>query len=782
MGKTDKLDLAYPNRLDLIVDHRIVLVIGIIVITVVCAAFVPRMQTDPSLRSGIDTTSEAYRHYEKFTETFGIEEFTLVAITNERGVDSPSMLAGLEAITKEVESLDKVVEVVSLSTVRLFQKRGDAYGVYPIVQLKDEQPALPDAAQLDEMRKALPLLDLLLSKDLKTLGVLVRVDDQWRFDTAVTNSLVAEIRTIVKAKTPPGTQDRIIGPSLIRNAIVRYNIQTGIIFGILCMLIGTVVSMYIFKSLRVTLVTNVILVICVVWVLGFMSMLGIPLNSTTALSFGFIPITTIEIVIHMVVRYHQFHEKTQDKMGALKQAVRWLARPCFMCSATTSVGFGSLMVSSIPMVHQLGFIMSVGIMISYFLAMVLTPAFFAHMKALDSPESPGILRDWLDRLLKRIEGAIFSHHRYFVALGVGVTILLFAGSPMVKSDPQVLRMLSESTPEVQDIRFVEHRLTSVHFLEILVESEPDAFRKAGNWKKIKELEDRLRRVPEVVGIDSLLPMVSYMHRAIGGEQQGLFSDPRIMPELLSVLNMSSGGQRNVRRYLNEAFDTLHVTVRISNSPDIPIGRTIDGIQAVCDDVLKGEAKATVTGDLAVIARQAEGLINDQVMSMCVAAVIITLIMMVQLGSWVLGLVCLIPNIPPVAAVFGIMGWFGISLDSVTVFSATVAVGLAVDNTIHYLTQLKRETSLNPDQETEACVGTAYRLTAKQIVSWSVVIMLGFLALVVSPFRPVTFFGILGCCSISLGLFGDLIFVQSLILSSAAIRGTITKLIEKQTRV
>ncbi|MEW6348342.1 MAG: efflux RND transporter permease subunit [Thermodesulfobacteriota bacterium] len=781
MGNKDKLDLAHPNRLDLIVDYRTVLVIGIVAITVVCAVFVPRMQTDPSLRSGIDTTSEAYRQYEKFTATFGNEEFLLVAISNDRGTDSPAMLSGLEAITGQLQSLGKVVEVVSLSTVRLFQRRGDGYGVYPIVRQESEQLVLPDAVELREMRKALPILDLLLSQDLKTLGILVRVDDQWRFDTAVTNALVAEIRAIAKARTLPGTEVRVIGPALIRNAIVRYNIQTGTIFGILCLLIGTVVSVYVFKSLRVTLVTNVILVMCVVWVLGLMSMLGIPLNSTTALSFGFIPITTIEIVIHMVVRYHQFHETTQDKIGALKQAVRWLARPCFICTATTSVGFGSLMVSSIPMVHQLGFIMSVGVMISYGLAMVLTPAFFARMKALDPRESPGVVRDWLDRLLKGIEGAIFSHHRYFVALGVGVTMLLFAGAPMVRSDPQVLRMLSDSTREVKDIRFVEHRLTSVHFLEILVESEPGAFRKAANWEKIKELEDRLSRVPEMVGIDSLLPMLSHMQRTIGGSsggQEGLFTDPKIVPELLSVLKMGSEGRRNLRRYVSDTFDTLHLTVRITNSPDIPIGRTIDHIQAVCDEVLRGGAKPTVTGDLAVIARQAEELINDQVKSMCLAALIITLLMMVQLGSWVLGLVCLIPNIPPVAAVFGVMGWFGISLDSVTVFSATVAVGLAVDNTIHYLTQLRRETGLNPDQRTEACVGSAYRLTAKQIVSWSAVIMLGFLALVVSPFRPVTFFGILGCCSLGLGLFGDLIFVQSLILSSAAIRRTITKLIER----
>jgi preprotein translocase subunit SecF len=147
----------------------------------------------------------------------------------------------------------------------------------------------------------------------------------------------------------------------------------------------------------------------------------------------------------------------------------------------------------------------------------------------------------------------------------------------------------------------------------------------------------------------------------------------------------------------------------------------------------------------------------------------------------LGIVCLIPNIPPIAAVFGVMGWFGISLDSITVFAATVAVGLAVDNTIHFMTQLKREISLSPENGIEECVRRAYRLTAKQTISYATLTMLAFIALAVSPFRPVVFFGILGCSSLTLGLYSDLIFIQSLILWSPRIRRAIKRLIEKELR-
>lgn len=784
MAEKDKLDLSNRNNLDLIVDHRRSLVIIVAIVSAIFVYLVPHLQTDPTLRSGMDTTSEAYHKYQEFMDVFGNEEFILVAAKNEMGLRDPRMLEALQKITDALEKSEKIAEVVSLANMRVFQKKGELFGNYPIIRAEHGKPTLPPPAELATMKKALPIMDLLVSDDLKTMGVLIRAQDQWKFDVSSVKVLISEINEVFKKDTPPGTDFKLVGPALIRQAIVRYNVQTGIIFGILCMLIGTVVTVYVFKSARITAITNVILGICVLWVLGLMSLLGIPLNSTTALSFGFIPITTVEIVIHMVVRYHQFHIGTGDKISALKKSVRWLARPCAICSATTAVGFGTLMVSSIPMVRQLGFIMSVGIMISYGLAMILAPAFFSHTKSLDAPEKTGVMRDWLDSGLLRLENVIFSYPRVFVLAGILMAVFLFAGTPYIRSDTQILRMLTDKTPEVQDIAFVEKNLSSVNSLELMLSAEDGSFKDPEIWKKVADMQSRFSKMPEIVSVDSFLPLLEYLNTLVADAPKGtedIFSDPALIPQLLMITSLSPDGERVAKRFMNSDYSRLHLSIRFKNSPDVPIGQTIEEIRATADAAMKGSAKVSVTGELAVIAHQTSELITDQIRSMFLAIVIITVLMMIQMGSVVLGLMCLVPNIPPVAAVFGIMGWFGISLDSVTVFAATVAIGLAVDNTIHYLTQMKREIQMNPNPGTEKCVSTAYRLTAKQIASWSIVTLLGFLALSVSPFRPVVFFGILGCSAIVLGLYGDLIFLQSMILSSSSIKNTIRKLMEKHSQ-
>jgi predicted RND superfamily exporter protein len=779
----DKLDLSRPNHLDIIIDYRRLLVAIIAVISVILGYYALQMKTDPSLKTGIDPTSKAYHRYQRFIKTFGNEEFTLVVIKTEDGIFNTKTLDMVDTLTRALEQVDGVSEVISLTNLRIFQERNGSFGNLPLFERVHGKILPGDKKSLEDIRRSLPMTNLLVSADLKTIGIAIKVKEKIKYEDTVYENIVSVANQELKGNRL--VEDfRIVGPAFIRKAIVKYSIQTGVVFGVLCMLIGTIVSIYVFKSFLVTLVTNFILAICVLWVLGLMAAMGIPLNSTTALAFGFVPITTIEIVIHMVVRYHQFHQVTRNKIDALKKSVRWLASPCFMCVATAAVGFGSLMISSIPMVRQLGFIMAAGVLLAYALAMVLTPAFFTVMKTLDKTESTDVVVDWLEKALKKIEAFISKRARMVVIFAVALSVFLLAGSPRIKSDAQVFRMLGKSTKTVQDIRFVEKNLAPAQTLELFLEAGPNDFKKPEMWKKINELEKRIRLVPNVISTDSYASVLVYLSRIIQGgsaKHGDIYSDPNLIPQLLFMTSLSEGGKKVTQRYINDNFDKARISILINNASNKPIDETISQIQTIANEVMAGSAKATVTGELVLVASQTETLIRDQIESMFLAAILITVLMMIQLRSFVLGLICLIPNIPPVAAVFGLMGWFGISLDMVTVFAATVAIGLAVDNTIHYLTQLKRDITFNPGVSVEENVFRAYRFTARQIASWSVVTLLGFLALAASPFRPVVFFGILGCSAITLGLFGDLVFLPALILTSKWVRKTITDICAREQK-
>lgn len=772
------------NPADILVDLRRLLVVLVFIVTCLLVVLLPGLETDSSLKSLFVTGSSAYDQYEKFIEEFGNEEFVLVAIKNQVGANSPQMLTALKTITDEVAGMDTVAHVLSLSNLTMLQKKGERFGNFPVVRDQEGSPGLPDAPELDAMRKAMPLMDFLVSPDSNTVGVLVKIQDQRIFDTEAIRRLLTHLDSLVKKNSPPGSEFRIVGSAVLRQGIVSYSIRTAFVFGILCTVICALVTVYSFRSIYVTVATMITLGLCGLWLLGLMALLRIPLNSATSVSFGLALITTLEIVIHVVVRYSQFRAITPDKTGAVRETVRYLARPCLMCSATAAVGFGTCMITPIPMVFQLGLIMSVGIMISYCLAMILAPAFILETRLLDSYQYEKISGDLLSRALADAKRSILLHHRAYIVGGSAFTILMFAGVFFIHTDPQILRQLKDSSPEVRDIRFVESNLTPVHSLELVIESSNGGFKLPEMWERVGELEERLKQIPEVVAADSLLPFLKYAHGMVGGRSskvEDLFDKPGLIPQLLLMVRLSGDGKRMVRRYLTDDFDRLRISVRIKNSASTAIGTTIDQVIAAAESALRGRAHPVVTGAIAVVASQGDDLIRAELQSMFLALGIITLLMMIQMGTPLFGLVSLIPNIPPLATVFGIMGWFGIALDGVTVFAATVAVGLAVDNTIHFVAQLKREMKLNPHLSVEQSLFQAYDLAGKPMAAWSIVTCLGFLAMLATPFRASENFGILVASAVFMGIFGDLIFMQSIILRFPSVRKLIAQRIAKEMR-
>ncbi len=782
MTETNRPDRRTRNRIDFLVDFRWLLVSIVAILTLILAFFIPNIQVDPTLKSVLVTSSDSFHEYDHFRKFFDDDEYVVVTVKSASGVPDPSILASVDQITKQLSRVDGIQEVLSLTNFKVYQKQGQKLSNQLFVESQGGQLTLPEQTKFENVRKAIPVSDLLLSKDHSTLGILLRIHEKWKFDHKTNERILSGVEEIVKSGLSAGSEYRIVGQAVLRQAILKYTLKTALIFGILCTVICLAVTGYVFRNITVTVMTMAILGLCVLWVIGIMAALNIPLNATTSLSFGLILITTLELVIHMVTRYNQFHQEIPDRILAVKQTVRYLARPFFICSATTAVGFGSCMITSIPMVFQLGLIMSLGVTISLCLAMILVPTVIISLKSMDLRVIDRESQDGASRLLEYVMDSIRNHYRFFTAVGFVAIVIMLSGVPLIRSDPQILHQLGEARPEVKDVRYVESNLASIHSVQLVLESKDGAFRKTPIWQKVAELEARLGDIPEVVSTDSLLSWLEYVRNIVSAQKDqtsDLFANPGILPQMLFVTSFTSDGKRLIRKHIDDEYNRLNITVRINNDPSVPVMDTINRIKSQAQEVMKDSASVSVTGELVVIAAQGDDLIRSEIESMFVAIAIISMLMMLQMNSVSFGLISLIPNVPPVATVFGIMGFMKIPLDGVTVFAATVAVGLAVDNTIQFVTQLKREIRLNPGMDVEACVFNAYRLAAKPMASWSIVTVLGFLAMLATPFQAAVSFGILVASAVFMGIFADLIFMQSMILTFPSIKNIIQRIVEKE---
>ena len=779
-GKTVSDRLA-----DVLVDHRRLFLLAIVVLTCILVAFIPRIEQDLSLKSAIVTGSPSYREYRNFREIFGDDEFLLVAIKNERPIDQHKALTAIDRLTRKLGTLKKATEVLSVANLSMFREKHGKFGAFPFILTENGVPSLPPTAEMDKMRRALPMLDLLLSPDLSAFGVIVRIDDQWKYDSHAVHEVLATTEQAVKESLLDGQQYRIVGGPVIREAFSKYSMRTLITFVILSGLICAVVATFVFGSLGLTMATLVILGLCSVWVLGLMPILGIPMTISTSLVPGLVFIQALEFVIQLVTRFGQFSRLGAQQEEAARKSVGFLARPCFFCAATTAVGYGACMVSNVTGIFQMGLLMSIGALLSYGLAMVLTPLLLISVRPLGQAAISRSESNIGSRVVESSIRLISRRHRALTFAGIVFALVVASGVPFIRADPQLTNDLGYSSPEMTDIRFVESNLASIQYIELELESEEGSFRKADIWKPAMRIDRAIKTVPGVVATESLLPMMRRMFELTSADSENkkdLFEKPEAIPQLLLVMSSSGKGRKMIARYLDEDFARLRISVRVNRSSSATLLDTIDQIRAAAASAANGNLKVIVTGAPVMTASLGTDIIESQIHALLIGVVLVTLLMMIQMGSPLFGLISLIPNIPPLATVFGLIGWLGIPVGAANMFAATVALGLAVDNTLQFVAQLKREIGLNPELGVEQCLFRAYRLVARPIASWSFVIILGFLAILNTPFQSAREFGMLVAVAMVTGVFGDLIFVQSIILTFPSVRRVIEIIMEKERRL
>jgi predicted RND superfamily exporter protein len=767
---------------DSLVRYRWIFVSLVVLISIAIVPKVREMSLDRTLKSAYVTHSPAYYVYKYFIEVFGNDEFVLVVIKNKKKARDPAVLRALNQITKEIESFPEISKVISLTNLKMLRMGKQGLGSEPVVRKEGQDLRLPDDRQLQRMKTALPMSGFLISPDMKTIGIMIQINDRWKFDPKMAD-IQKKIATAVRDNLPEGSEFRMLGAPVIREAVQEITLRTAIIFGVLCTIIIALVSLYIFKSFRVAGIALAVVGLAVHWIVGLMSLLGIQLNSTTSLSFGLVLVVSVATVVHIVTHYYHAAKETDDRVEAVKKALRVVGRPALMCSVTTSIAFATIMVSSIPMVFQLGLIMSLGVLLAFVLSIILTPTFLIVLKPVDKRTQERMDRDWVALIFDRMKGYVFTHYRFCAFAGIGVTLFMIAGAPLIEKDTQILGLFVKSSSVLADIRFAEENLSPIHAVEVVVEGHEKTFKDTTPWKRLAELNRRLLEIPQVVSVDSPLPMFEYINDQLAapGKKAGdLLSNPALLLDVWTVMNFSAEGKKLLRKYLDKKFSRLHISVRIKNTEGVPIGTTINAIQKAVSDVMQGFNKVIVTGELVVFSDQASEVVKSQVLSLILAFSAITLMMMIQFRSYILGLLSLIPNLLPIAVIFGVMGWLGIALDNVTVFAATIAIGLSVDDTIHYLTHLRRNMISSRGEETdiETSLSSAYDSTAKALISTSLTLFFGFLVLSLTPTKPAIDFGLLGAAAILAALLGDLVFMPAVVLTFKKIKN----LVENEIRV
>lgn len=729
---------------------------GLLLVTMFLGWYAGGVQFDNSIETYF--MEKDLQAYNRFLKVFGTDEIIAIAYQAD-DVFSESELQLIDTLTSDIAKMPHVRRVLSLLRVKTVTNEND---MVHFGELIDDYPFPPEEKE-HLLRVAFqdPFIPgTVLSRDAKETAVVAEIDHiVGEFDYKV--ELLKQIRSLVQQlEKQTGKRFYIGGTSVLDDAIFRYNKRDQSILIPLMVLVIIGIIYVMFRQLRFVWLPLSVVLLSLVWTYGFMGILGYKINVISSI----IPVLLMGVAIadsmHLITDY--FHEtslRQHDKQAAIQRVFINILTPCFMTSLTTVLGLLSLLSADLKPIRQFGLVAAMGVAFAFIITVFLLPVMLYWLPYPSEKFRHQFQRGIIFRLLMHLGN--WNKRRSLIILSI--TFLLALPAFYLLSQLQVgtnsMDYFRREDTVRSQVEWIDHNIGGTTSLEFLVDTgKPDALKNPALLRRMLRFQQYLKGLDGVTGVYSLANMVESLNRAFMGGAQKFFTIPDSQQVITQQLFLVEGSE-DLQELVSDDYDRGRITARIEMSRSQQLSEKMPDIRHHLNQIFGDSAVVTPTGIVYLMHRMEGYLLDSQVKSFLLAFVIVFLVIFIMLRSVKLGFLAIIPNILPIVMTLALMPLFGIHLDVGTVMIGAVALGLVVDDTIHFLSRLKIEVQQNPPINS---IHLTMKATGRAIIFTSLILSLGFLVLAFASFNPVVNFGILLFFLVLLALVFDLIVLPALL--------------------
>ena len=786
---------------------------------------IPNFKLDASAESLVLENDNALEYYRKISKVYGSDDFLVITYSPKKDMMSDEVLADLKALSDELSKLDRIHSIDNILNVPLLNSPRVEIGKLATDIRTLETPGVNRELAREEFLKSPIYKNLLMSPDGKTTIIRVNFKrDQKYFDLLnKRNELRAKIKTkdftsndevlFNKAQeefrnyhaSVLDKEDKVIQavryimdrhrdnaemflggvPMITTDMIgfIEHDLKTfglGVIIFIILML-----SLF-FKKLRWVVLPVGCCLITTAVVVGFLGLMDWRVTVISSNFISILLIITISLIIHLIVRYQDLNQSKpgQDQKQLVRQTVGFMVLPCFYTSITTIVAFCSLLVSGIRPVIDFGWTMTIGIS----LAFVLNFIFFPAALVLLSPEISRSGKDKTRIFTLAIAAFIKRHQKIILCGSFLLAVVSIIGISKLEVENRFIDHFKSNTEIYKGMQVIDRKLGGTTPLNIVMnpdqkyfdylkeveqnkeEDFDDPFADEGDeaeknfWfnsnmlDRVEKIHDYLEGLPEVGKVQSISTLIKVFTQLDKGrkpDDYDLVLIRKLMPENVK--------DSLVNPYLSEDANQIHINMRlIESDPNLRRSDLIEKIRKHLVEELKF-APETIkfTGMVVLYNNMLQSLYRSQILTIGVVVFAIMVMFMILFRSFSLALIGIIPNLLAAGTVLSLMGWLGIPLDMMTITIAAITVGIAVDNTIHYIHRFQKEFKV--DQNYLMTMDRCHGSIGKAMYYTSVTITLGFSILALSDFMPTIYFGLLTGAAMVIALLGALTLLPLLIV-------------------
>lgn len=746
-------------------DHKFRKTLSIIVlfcvglITLAALSVLPKVRFDYKFEKFLPPTDEDLKFYWSHTEKFETDnDFLLIGIgSHQPSIFNQPFLTQLDVLTQEFEALDYVVKVASPTNIN-----NPVIGPFGVIKTAFIHVDKPELYSSDSTRiYTTPGLNgSLFSEDGKKVSLLLRIKPS--DDRKENDRIVSEVERLVVAHQ----FDEAHVAGKIKGAyyfIRKMEFELILFMSISCLLL--IAFLYIsFRSFWGIWIPMVIVGTTIIWMIAFMTTIGRPINFMTTLLPTILFVVCISNVVHIVEKYMDELRKKKPKLEALKTAFREIGLATFFTAFTTAVGFLSLYTAMIVPIKEFGWITAIGVYVAFLLSFSLLPALLYLLKTPKVKGEHGDDSFWTKRL-HRLFAWLLPRRQKIFGLVLLVMSISFVGIYRLEFDNKFLEDYASDQKMKEDYLFFEDNFSGFRPFELSVWLT-DTTKSFYDLDVIQEVDKIEKGINEVYGAGFIVSPNQFIkgtRKALKGGKNEAFILPKNKRELKKIKrNMRRLPKVNIRSYLHDNGYEARINAKV---PDVG-GKRMRQLNEQFNQYMKEHTNTELvqhrlTGMPFLVDKTNEFLANNIVFSLSIAFVIIAIIMGILFQSFRMIVIAVLPNLLPLLVIAGLMGITGINIKISTSIIFAIAFGIAVDDTIHFMSKLKIE--MNKGKDLIYALKRTYLSTGKAIIVTSLILCSGFMILIVSSISSTFYIGLLVSLTLLFAVLSDLFFLPVLIL-------------------
>ena len=754
----------------LILRNRYIVLLLVAAFTAFLATQMKHMKFSYTEANLLPENHEANIQYNQFLDIFGEEGNLVILAVKDSTLFSPEKFNAWNDLTKKLDNHKEVEFSVSIADIQQLKadRKNKKFIVEPLLENAPTTQKEVSAIK-KQLFENLPFYDnLLYNKNTGTVQTAIYIDKKIvntpeRRDF-IFNDLIPTIETFEKEHN---LKVRVSGMPYIRT-LNSQNIQDEILlFVVGALVITAIIFFFFFRSFRATFITLLVVMIGVVWAFGFIGLFGYEITVLTALIPPLIIVIGVPNAVFLINKYQQEVKKHGNQAKSLQRVISKIGNATLMTNITTASGFATFVFTKSQLLKEFGIIASINIVGIFILALLIIPIIYSFMPLPKKKHLSHLEKKWIDNVVNWMEEMVRYKRITIYITTVVVIILGIVGVYQIRVSGSLIEDMPKGMQFYKDIKFFEDEFGGIMPLEILIDTKKEkGVMKLSTLKKMEKINEAIEQFPELSKPVSVTNLVKYSKQAYYRGIPKYYQLPTSQEQsyIFAYTKNSDGNSKMLNNFVDSTGRYARITTFMKDIGTDKMTLIQDRLKAViAKEFPANRYEVHLTGKALVFLKGTNYLINNLIISLSLAILLIAIFMAWMFRSYQMILISIIPNMLPLLITAGLMGFIGIPIKPSTILVFSIAFGISVDDTIHFLAKYRQELQAN-NWKIKKSVYSALRETGVSMFYTSIVLFFGFLVFTVSSFGGTIALGGLVSVTLLFAMVSNLLLLPSLLLT------------------